>query len=104
MFHCHDPETEINLYEDSTLQEYIALMLFWVPDALGVVFHKMFYPLLILLIAFVLTLMQHVISEWKTSQHIKTELDTMVQADIYKSHMLGILNWEKEANACFEEF
>ncbi|QRV96656.1 hypothetical protein RhiJN_24674 [Ceratobasidium sp. AG-Ba] len=103
-FHCRDPAREIDAYEDSTLREYIALVLFWAPDSLGVVFHKMFYPLPIPFIALVLTLMQHAIGEWKTGRHIKTELNAKVQAGVYESHVLGVLNWEKEANARFEEF
>ncbi|QRV96446.1 hypothetical protein RhiJN_24464 [Ceratobasidium sp. AG-Ba] len=103
-FHCWNPAREIDLYEDSTLREYIALVLFWASDLLGVVFHKMFYPLPIPFIALVLTLMQHAIGEWKTGRHIKTKLDTKVQAGMYESHVLGVLNWEKEANARFKEF
>ncbi|QRV95079.1 hypothetical protein RhiJN_23097 [Ceratobasidium sp. AG-Ba] len=99
-----DPATKTDPYEDPHLREYIALVLFWAPDSLGVIFHKKFYPLPIPFIAFVLTLMQHAIGEWKTGRHIKAELDSKVQGGIYESHVLGLLKYEKKASGRFEEF
>ncbi|KAG8752528.1 hypothetical protein FRC12_011907 [Ceratobasidium sp. 428] len=103
-FHCANPTEGTDAYESPIMEEVLARAIFWAQDALGVVYHQKFYPVPIPTIAFALTLWQHTIGEWKTGRHIKAGLDAEVQGGLYRSHVLGLINYEKEAPGRLDEF
>ncbi|KAG8791638.1 hypothetical protein FRC12_008540 [Ceratobasidium sp. 428] len=103
-FHCANPAEGTDAYESPIMEEVLARVIFWAQDALGVVYHQMYYPVPIPTIAFALTLWQHTVGEWKTGRHIKAGLDAEVQGGLYRSHVLGLINYEKEAPGRLDEF
>ncbi|KAG8714101.1 hypothetical protein FRC09_018001 [Ceratobasidium sp. 395] len=104
-FHYRDPAKRQDAYEDPTLKQYLALVLFWRRDSLGVVFHDKFEPTIPApSIAFALTLMQHDLEEWSTGHWIKADLDATTEAETYKTHLAGLLKYEQGASGRFHEF
>ncbi|QRW16637.1 LON domain serine protease [Rhizoctonia solani] len=95
-FHCCDLKTDIHPYEHPALSYCIAAAFFWAANSVGMVFHKLFYPVPIPTVAMALTRIQHGISEWITGQYVSKSLNLEKQRKIYKAHLAGLTNFGKD--------
>ncbi|KAG8790064.1 hypothetical protein FRC12_012859 [Ceratobasidium sp. 428] len=104
-FHYRDPSKRKDPYENPALKQFLARMLFWARDSFGVIYHDNFEPAIpVPSIAFALTMMEHDIKEWGTGYFVKMELDSRTEAEAYRTHLSGLLTYEKGAPGRFHEF
>ncbi|KAG8695189.1 hypothetical protein FRC08_007978 [Ceratobasidium sp. 394] len=103
-FHCRDPQTDTDPYENPALPLCIAVGFFSGPEAIGMAHHKMFSPLPLPAVAMILTTMQHCLKEWKTGRFVPIELKADRQLKMYDSHLQGLLAYARRAPKRLQDF
>lgn len=63
---------------------------------MGMMFHKLFYPMPLPTVAMTLTKMQHCISEWRTGRYVSKPLNLEKHRKIYEAHLAGLTNVGKK--------
>ncbi|KAG9086589.1 hypothetical protein FRC06_003020 [Ceratobasidium sp. 370] len=99
-----DMQTGTDPYENPVLLMCIAVGFFSGPEPLGMVYKKMFSPLLLPVIAMVLTTMQHCLNGWRTGWFIAIELKADRHLKMYSLHLQGLLMYARRAPKQLRDF
>ncbi|KAG8722179.1 hypothetical protein FRC11_002760 [Ceratobasidium sp. 423] len=109
-FHCFDIlQPRSRQYEHPILQHAIAVALFYLPDAIGAVYHMYFDPMPLPTVTFILTTIQFCLEEhleWETGTFKAKELHADCQYNTYCVHLRGLQQYDTIANAhlmCFRQ-
>ncbi|KAF8730605.1 hypothetical protein RHS02_07657, partial [Rhizoctonia solani] len=85
-------------YQHHAVRWCMAEGLFYAPHAPVVVYHKYFRPALpIITVAFVLTIMQACIEEWRTGRFVAKHLNASNQFNMFTAHLLGLEEYSTRA-------
>ncbi|EUC67551.1 hypothetical protein RSOL_551110, partial [Rhizoctonia solani AG-3 Rhs1AP] len=97
-FHLMSLDPREGQYEHHAVWRCMVEGLFYAPHAPVAVYHEYFRPALpTITVAFVLTIMQACIEEWRTGRFVPEHLNASDQFNIFTAHLLGLEEYSTSA-------